>query len=402
MWGADHEMLHCHYFEAAKCRSCVLIRTPYEQQLAEKQQRVERLDLRGSGEVPIRWHEPFTAGDRGFRNRAKLVVGGVPGDVTLGILGPDRTGVDLRECAIQTAAIECAIPLLAEFLNGTALWPYSVPERRGELKFVHVTAAPDGALMVRFVVRSERAVRRIQQRSEGLRSLLPFVRVASINMLPEHKAVLEGEQEIALWGRSLAMDLGPVTLHLGPQSFFQTNTEVARALYAQVASWIVDLAPASLWDLYCGVGGFALHCAAALQQGSPAARPTEITGVEVSPAAIVAARTSAAEAGIRARFVVADAAEFAQHSASDVHPDVLIVNPPRRGIGATLTEWIERSAIHHVIYSSCNPESLAADLSQMPSFAVREARLFDMFPHTDHLEVAVMLERVPETRPGVS
>lgn len=394
--GADRDVLHCHYFAAGACRSCTRIETPPVVQLGEKQRRAEGLIANPDGALPIRWLPPSDGGFRAFRNKAKLVVGGRRGAVTLGILGPNGEGVDLRGCAIQAPAIAAAIPVIAEFLDASELWPYSVPRRQGELKFVHLTAAPDGSLMVRFVVRSERAAERLRANSAALRRRLPNAVVAGINLLPEHKAVLEGEQEIPLWGETLPMNLGAVTLHLQPQSFFQTNTAVAAELYAQVSRWVVDVKPGSLWDLYCGVGGFALHAALALgsREGEPA---TAITGVEVTPAAIESARRSAREAELAVRFVVADATEFAVLAAPSAHPDLLIVNPPRRGIGPELAGWIEASAIRWVVYSSCNPDSLASDLARMPSLAVREGRVFDMFPHTDHFEVAVLLERV---RPG--
>ncbi|RAE63536.1 23S rRNA (uracil(747)-C(5))-methyltransferase, partial [Burkholderia multivorans] len=79
--------------------------------------------------------------------------------------------------------------------------------------------------------------------------------------LPEHKAALEGSREVMLRGETLRMDLERVDLHLRPQSFFQTNTEAATLLYDQVATWVDEIAPRTLWDLYCGVGGFALWCA---------------------------------------------------------------------------------------------------------------------------------------------
>lgn len=379
--------LECRYFEAGECRSCSLIETPYAQQLADKQDRCRAL----LPSVPDgAWLPAFSGGDRGFRNRAKLVVGGRPGRVTLGILGPAGEGVDLRECAIQSPGIAAVIPALGEFLETTGLPPYDVPRRRGEVKFVHVTEAPSGELMIRFVVRSERALGVLKDRLPRLRRLVPAAVVISVNLLPEHKAVLEGEREELLVGSSLPMRLGsaerPLTLHLRPQSFFQTNTAVARELYAQAARWVAVVDPSSVWDLYCGVGGFALHVAAA---GSEA----DVLGVELTGAAVDSARRSAREAGIAARFVAADATEFALSAETRELPELLIVNPPRRGIGERLAGWVEGSGIPHVVYSSCNPESLARDLAAMPSYAVREARVFDMFPHTSHLEVAVLLAR---------
>ena len=380
--------LQCRYFEAGECRSCSLIETPYAQQLADKQDRCRAL----LPSVPDgAWLPAFSGGDRGFRNRAKLVVGGRPGRVTLGILGPAGEGVDLRECAIQSPGIAAVIPALGEFLETTGLPPYDVPRRRGEVKFVHVTEAPSGELMIRFVVRSERALGVLKDQLPRLRRLVPAAVVISVNLLPEHKAVLEGEREELLVGSSLPMRLGsaerPLTLHLRPQSFFQTNTAVARELYAQAARWVAAVAPASVWDLYCGVGGFELHVAAA---GSEA----DVLGVELTGAAVDSARRSAREAGIAARFVAADATEFALSAETRELPELLSVNPPRRGIGERLAGWVEGSVIPHVVYSSCNPESLARDLAAMPSYEVREGRVFDMFPHTSHLEVAVLLERV--------
>ena len=98
--------------------------------------------------------------------------------------------------------------------RSTNLAPYDVPGRRGELKFVHITSAPVdrrtgiSELMVRFVVRSERALEVLRSRLEALRALLPQAAVISVNLLPEHKAVLEGEREEMLLGSSLAMQLG--------------------------------------------------------------------------------------------------------------------------------------------------------------------------------------------------
>lgn len=375
---------HCAYFEAGRCRSCVLIETPYPTQLSDKERRCREL----LPQVPESlWLPSVQGGTADFRNKAKLVVGGRAGAVTLGILGRDGAGIDLRDCLIQEPAIRHAIPHLAAFIEATGLEPYDVPRRRGELKFVHVTLAPSGDLMLRFVTRTEQALHVLRKALPRLLERVPSAVVVSVNLLPEHKAVLEGEREELLLGSSLEMGLGDVSLHLRPQSFFQTNTAVARALYAQAAAWVAAERPDTIWDLYCGVGGFALHCAAAVH-GAP-----RVLGVEISASAVESARRSATEAGIAAEFIAADATAFALGSPAAETPHTVIVNPPRRGIGAELSAWLERAPAQRIIYSSCNPESLAADLAAMPSWGVRGARVFDMFPHTRHLEVMVLLER---------
>jgi len=373
--------MRCTYFESGLCRSCALIEQPYTAQLAAKQRDAgDRLSAYGG----IDWLPPVPSAPSGFRTKAKMIVGGTGSQPTLGILDRGGRGVDLRDCLIVSDGIRTAFDALTSFISAARLEPYDVPRREGELKNLIVTESPDGELMLRFVLRSEEPVERIRARLPWLLAELPRLAVVSVNLLPEHKAVVEGEKEIVLTERStLPMRLGDVVLNLRPQGFFQTNTEIARALYREAAEWVDEISPASLWDLYCGVGGFALHCA------DPS---RSVVGIEASAEAVAAAEQGSREAALpRVRFQTGDATAFAL-SAVEV-PDLVIVNPPRRGIGPELAEWLETSAVPHVLYSSCNAASLARDLERMPALRPRRGRVFDMFPHTAHYEVLVLLER---------
>lgn len=372
--------MRCSYFDAALCRSCALMGQPYDVQLAGKQAACSELL---AAHPDIAWLPPVASAESGYRNKAKWVVGGTVDEPTLGILDAEGRGVDIRECGLCTPGLMAAFPALAAFVTRARLTPYDVPRRRGELKYLIVTESPDGELMVRFVLRSTEPVARIRKHLPALRDELPRVRVVSVNLQPEHKAVLEGEEEIVLTEEAtLPMRLGGVELHLRPRGFFQTNTAIAAALYRQAAAWVEELAPQSVWDLYCGVGGFALHSAA------PSRR---VVGLETSTEAVTAARTSAARAGLEVTFEAGDATAFAR--SADAAPDLVIVNPPRRGIGADLAAWLERSGVRHVVYSSCNAASLARDLAAMPSLRPRRARVLDMFPQTRHYEVITLLAR---------
>lgn len=380
--------MQCDYYDAGACRSCTLMGGPYAAQLASTGRAVaEQL---APHVAPGAWLEPVASRESAFRNKAKLVVGGVKGAPTLGILDGRGAGVDLRHCGLHEEPLHAAIHVLADLLAGSGLTPYDVPARQGELKHVILTVSPDAELMVRLVLRSPGQLRRVEELLEPLRSALPGVRVVGINLQPEHKAVLEGPEEILLTSeRTLPMTLGGITLHLGTRSFFQTNTAVASALYAQARAWVERVAPARLWDLYCGVGGFALHCAGTERQ---------VLGIEVAEEAVSSARRSAAQLGVadRVRFETGDATsalEAADALDAPRPPDAVVVNPPRRGIGPRLADALERSPARALVYSSCNAQSLAADLARMPSWQVEQARLFDMFPQTRHHEVAVLLER---------
>lgn len=373
--------MQCDYFDAYRCRSCTLMGTAYSDQLAAKQARC--LDTLAADP---RWEEPFDSRPEGFRNKAKLVIGGSREEPTVGILDRGGHGVDLRHCGLYEPGLAEAVQQVPGLVTELGLVPYDVPRRSGELKHVLLTHSPAGELMVRFVLRSPGQLGRIRRGLPVLQERLPGARVVSVNLQPTHAAVLEGpEEDVLTPDQDLPMRVNDVRLRLRSRSFFQTNTEVAAGLYRQARAWLDELDPASLWDLYCGVGGFALH---GLMR--PDRTPRQVLGVEVSEEAVLSARATAAELPGSARFVAGD---VMAHLRDAPPPEVVMVNPPRRGLGTELAGWLETSGVEHVLYSSCNLASLARDLEQMPSLVPVRARLFDMFPQTPHLEVLTLLRR---------
>ncbi len=375
--------MRCGYFDAGVCRSCTLLAQPYPQQLDAQARHVR--DVLGDP-TGVTWLPTVASAEAGFRNKAKMVVAGTPDAPTLGILDPHGHGLDLQGCPLYPAAVSATFASLTELVARARLTPYDVPSRTGELKHVLVTGSPDGEVMVRFVLRSTEALARIRKHLPWLRERLPSLVVASVNVQPAHAAVLEGDREILLTERAtLRMHVNGLDLHLRPRSFFQTNTAVAAALYRQAVAWSDEADVASVWDLYCGVGGFALHLA----------RPGRtVVGVETSAEAVASAEQTARDAGLPGtRFLAGDATAFAL--AADGHdvPDLVVVNPPRRGLGEPLSRWLDESGVPRVLYSSCHAGSLARDLAHMPSLRLVRAQVLDMFPHTTHHEVLTLLER---------
>lgn len=414
----------CQLHDASLCRSCPNLDLPLAQQLQLKQSAVQAT-LAGQVETAA-WLEPFASAPSHFRNKAKLAVSGTTHAPVLGLVDRFDNGTDLTSCPLHVNEIKAALAPLTRAITRMGLQPYSIVKRRGELKHVLITASANGQLMVRFVLRSTAQLPAIRKGAPRLQSELPGLRVLSVNIQPRPAAILEGEREIILSQDStLDMPLylpeldadgvvvnnkkSVLPLVLPPQSFFQTNSDVAAGLYAQARAWARDYAGGqagaltgepgagrahsdatqssqSIWDLYCGVGGFALALA---QPGA------QVLGVEVSAPAIDGARAAAAQLSLtspQVRFEAGDASVLDASGQVYGHdkPDLLVVNPPRRGIGE-LAASIEDSGIQRVLYSSCNPASLTKDLEVMSSYRVRRARLFDMFPHTNHAEVLVEL-----------
>ena len=354
--------------------------TPYDIQLAQRQKEAGELLATLPQASQMKWLPAAASMPEHYRSKAKFAVGGSAEHPTLGITGsaPNYAGVDLPHCIAHTEVIASTIEPLKAFIRELRLEPYDIAHRRGELKHILVTQGTDDALMIRFVMRSKRDLALLRSKLPLLHSLIPHTQVVTVNILPAHAALVEGDEEIVISEQqTLPMLVGDVELHLGSRSFSQTNTRVASQLYRQVAHWAQQ-----------SVGGFALHAALGGVEC--------VSGVEISPEAIASARETSEELGVskRVSLVAGDAQEWAFAQDRDHYPEAIVVNPPRRGIGTELAQWINQSNIPTVIYSSCYPKSLVSDLRLMNSYRLTEARLFDMFPHTNHMECAVLLTKV--------
>lgn len=373
--------MFCPLYDAGQCRSCHWLDKEYARQLADKQRYIEDLLTDFSVE---HWLPPVPSPQAGFRNKAKMVVSGSVERPILGVITPQGVGVDLTGCPLYPASFEPVFEQLKSFIAKAGLTPYHIGRRRGELNYLLLTESTQGGMMLRFVLRSEKKLPQLQRAVADLQRSLPQLVVISANIQPVPMAIIEGEQEIILSKQSaLAEKLNQVPLWIKPQSFFQTNPTVAAKLYATAREWSEALPLNRLWDLFCGVGGFGLHCA----------RPeTELTGIEISPQAIACAQDSAKKMGLNAtHFKALDATDYAL--ANSQRPDLLLVNPPRRGIGRQLCAYLTKLKPAAILYSSCQPTSLAADLAELPGYRIARTQLFDLFPHTAHSEVLCLLLR---------
>jgi len=375
--------MNCVEFLAGRCTSCNQLAVPYAAQLDRKQQQLGLL-LAPFAEAELL---PAVASEeQGFRTKAKMVVSGTKEQPVLGILN-GQDPVDLSACPLYPAAFAPAFALIKSFIQRAGLTPYQLEQKQGELKLILLSQSQhSGLFMLRFVLRSKNCLASIQKHLPWLQQQWPELEVCSVNLQPVHMAVLEGPEEIVLTSQELLREeLNGIPLYLTPQSFFQTNTAVAAALYATAKQWAEPLSGQTLWDLFCGVGGFGLHLAQNQNR--------KLTGIEIAPKAIASATRSASELGLTdVKFQALDAATFAK--ASDCAPDVLLVNPPRRGLGAALCQSVVALQPAWLIYSSCNPDTLASDLAILNSdYQLLKVQLFDMFPHTQHAEVLTLLQK---------
>lgn len=388
-------MIDCQYYQQNECRSCQWLEIPYSQQLTEKQHHLKQ-QLISLDCSDVHWLAPFKSNEQGFRNKAKMLVSGSVERPILGILknpNDPQSAIDLCDCPLYPANFSIIFPILKDFIGRAGLVPYNIAKQKGELKYILLTESiATRKLMLRFVLRTENKLPLIRRELPKLLEKLPHLEVVSVNLQPQHAAILEGEQEIFLTEQQfLPENFNSIPLFIRPQGFFQTNPKVAEGLYATAQQWVSELPIYNLWDLFCGVGGFGLHCAKALQEKW--GKPTELTGIEISSSAILAASNSAKMLGLEyINFQSLDAASMIENK-NENKPDLVIVNPPRRGIGKKLSEFLNEMQSDFVLYSSCNSVTMGKDFTYLTHYKPLKIQLFDMFPQTSHYEVLVLLQR---------
>lgn len=372
-------MSFCSFYDANMCRSCSWIDFFYTEQLKQKE---ELLHTLLDTFEPQQWLKPSPSPLAGFRNKAKMVAIPSVEGVMLGL----SQEASLIQCPLYDVSMQKVLEHTQKWLRELGIKAYDVKKKKGELKYVLLTRSTyDNSMMLRFVLRSHGTIGRLSKGLDLLITQCPELKVVTANIQSVHMAILEGDEEIFLTKQTrLEERFNGIALFIRPKSFFQTNPVVAQELYRTAGDWVNESNPTLIWDLFCGVGGFTLHCATPKR---------EIIGIEIEEEAIACARDSAASIGFEnLRFEAMDTASFTAVSEKNV--DVVIVNPPRRGLGEQLCQWLEKSAPKRIVYSSCNATSLAKDLSHLSQYRVGRVQMFDMFAHTPHYETLVELIRI--------
>ena len=311
----------------------------------------------------------------------------------IGVTRPDMTSSDIKGCRLSSAPIASLLAFLSGFITRHDLHPYDIRARHGELKFLIVmTTANNDQGILRFVLKSSEVVPRIRKALPELLIAFPWLKVISCNIQPIPAAILEGPEEIVLTDcAAIRDDVAGVPLYFAPQSFMQVTPSIAKRLYRAAADVVIESRAQDVLDLFCGVGGFSLSCADVC--GS-------ITGIEISKQAIECATKSAAEMGLKnTRFISADVDKFLS-GRSTLSPDLVITNPPRRGLSDNIVGYLLQAAPKKIVYSSCNPETFCRDVAMLAErYSLDSVTPFDMFPLTNHWEILGVLGKAGKTPP---
>ena len=208
-------------------------------------------------------------------------------------------------------------------------------------------------------------------------------------MNQKHNNVILGDSYRTLWGEEALTDtLCGLTFRLSVPSFYQVNPDQTEVLYGKAVELAGLTGAETVLDLYCGIGTIGL---------AMARRARAVWGAEVVPEAVDDAIANAGRNRIaNARFLCADAGEAARRLAAEgVRPDVICVDPPRKGLAGDVVDTIADMAPDRVVYVSCDPATLGRDVKRFAGrgYVLRQAQAVDMFPRTQHVETVCRLER---------
>lgn len=378
---------------AKLCGGCDFWHMDYEEETRLKADRVKTCLNRLAGEqfeeIPILAAPALC----GYRNKAQYPVASKKGRVYAGFF---RAGthevVENSRCLILPEETDRVKDAVIDYANQYRVSAYDEITHSGLLRHIYVRrGAVSGQVLVCLVVNG-RKLPHVPELVARLQKIPGFTTlVLSVNTR-KGNAVL-GEEFITLYGPGYIEDtLCGLNFRLSPRSFYQVNHAQAQRLY-QAAIQLADISKEDLvLDLYCGVGTITLAMAGAAGK---------VMGVEVVPQAIEDAKDNAMRNGIgNAEFFCGDAGEAALAlEAKGIHPDVITVDPPRKGLNADTIEAVTRMSPKRLVYVSCDPATLARDtaLLKQRGFRVEKAMAADLFPRCSHVESVCLLTR--ETKP---
>lgn len=371
----------CDYFNASICSSCSKIEATYSHQIKTKEEILLQA-LQGQ-KLPALLPTIISAQTQ-FRNKAKMIVTGTTENPIIGLegLGSLDEGREILNCPIHAPEINHALPLIKNFITLAKLTPYQISSKTGELKGVILFYSQTSKSMyLRFVLRSKESVDRIKKHLPSLLTDIAPLKVVTINIQPIPHALLEGKEEIYLTPEHfLTHQLENIFFKIHPEGFIQTNQEVAAQLYTTAGSWIKEIQVKKFSELYCGQGAFSFFAAPFIEKG---------LGIEINSKAVeVANQTAKLHHLDHLKFKVADASKVMEEL-ENFNPDMVLVNPPRRGLADAIDILLNLKP-SHLIYSSCNVETLAKDLNHLKNYyEIKKIQIFDMFPHTHHFETLV-------------
>lgn len=375
----------CPYFP--RCGGCTYRHIRYEEELRLKRQRVQdNLSRIGGSDVTV--EEILGARDTlRYRNKAQYPVSK---DGAVGFYrARTHEVIECEHCLLVKPEADAAAEALREYMQSCRIAGYDEKTGRGLVRHLYIRSNAAGESLVCVLVNGDKLPKE-DRLVTLLRDACPKCTGIVLGTNTKKGNVILGDHYRTLWGSDRLEDtLCGKTFRLSVPSFYQVNRVQAERLYAKAIEFAGLTGQETVLDLYCGAGTITL----ALSDHAK-----KVLGAEIVPEAIDDARENAARNGVKnAEFFCGDASDVAKKLAREnLRPDVVTVDPPRKGLAADVVESIAEMQPGRVVYVSCDSATMARDVKRLADlgYTAQRACAVDMFPRADHIETVVLLSKL--------
>ncbi|WP_417294149.1 23S rRNA (uracil(1939)-C(5))-methyltransferase RlmD [Dysosmobacter sp.] len=372
---------------AGKCGGCAYRHLTYPEELWAKRQRVQDALTRIGG-LELTVEEILGAKNpEHYRNKSQYPVGA---DGSIGFFqARTHKVVPIRRCLIQTEAADRTAQAVGEWMRRYKISAYDETTGKGLVRHVCVRVNRKGESLCCVVVNGNK-VPREPELAAYVTAAVPHTVGVLLNSNTRRGNVVLGDKYRTLFGRNYLMDtLCGLEFKLSMPSFYQVNRDQAEVLYGKALEFAGLTGNETVLDLYCGIGTITLCLAKAAKR---------VIGAEIVPPAIRDAKENALRNHVEnAEFFCGDAADIAAKLESDgLRPDVVTVDPPRKGLAPEVIASVAAMGPEKVVYVSCDPATLGRDVKIFREFGyeAKRAAAVDMFPGTAHVETVCLLSKL--------
>lgn len=324
-----------------------------------------------------------------YRNKAQYPVRlDNKGNLLMGFFAPNSHRViNCRDCLLQPKEFEKILEVFSLWINKFEITIYNEETRKGLLRHIYIRKAfATGEIMVTAVINGHNLPKK-DFLVDRLTQAVPEIKSVVVNENMSDSNVILGTKCTVIYGSDYIEDiLCDIKIRISPLSFYQVNRDGAQLLYKKAAEYAQLKDTDTLLDLYCGAGTIGL---------SMASKVKSLIGVEIIPEAVKDAETNARINKIEnAEFICGDAPKAAEVLRNrDIMPDVIIVDPPRKGCAPELLETIAQMNPDRLVYISCDPATLARDAAILreKGYEIIKSTAVDMFPRTHHVETVALM-----------
>lgn len=373
-----------------KCGGCSFRHMTYDEELKYKKSRVQDA-INRIAHLDVEVEDIIGADDLcAYRNKAQYPVNICDGALYAGFYAyKSHRIIPCADCRLQPEQFQKCLDVFSEWVRKNHITSYDENTGKGLLRHIYLRKGfVTGDIMVCAVINGdsipnkEQLIDLLVSRIDGLKSVV-------LNINKEKTNVILGKKSKTIWGSDTISDilLGKRFL-ISPNSFYQVNHNQCEKLYLKAKEYADLSGNEILLDLYCGVGTIGLTMADSVKK---------LVGIEIVPQAIENAKLNAEMNGIdNAEYICADAPKGAEIlKAKGLQPDVIILDPPRKGCDQSLFNVIEQMSPEKIVYVSCDSATLARDLKILDDMHYKTVKVtpLDMFPRTPHVECVALITK---------